>query len=634
MDNIRTDSIKDSVDEVSLPCDARLELSPNGWEIYYNGKHAVVFDDIYSIEADHEIAKQLGIDVKEAWRLKNKLLEEWRPRTLYEYRLLFPKIVGEDGNIESMILTLFSQKLKNWRDRILTIIVGGPNSTGKSYMTSTIFEPFNLIFEEKDGRIYKATEDDGKTPIDTDEALGRILYVITSATLSFFKREFTKKNLDRKIIYFQQAENLPLELSFLVSEEGLVFCFSEKIDGRWVPVMVKTKGHPLVVVTAVRFRGSQDWTHRFLELYTDDSASQTRRVVDFKTKLSMDLRYRKSLERFQNGCFKVFINIWGKTPEGLEAVIPFMDILAENIELNYDDPKTRRDYERLIGLLYASAIAFYDARPKIKHGGGEVLIVTEEDLREVYPLLEKTIRYSILGISEKEEKILEKLKEWHEESRVSDKGSWPTIRELAEYAGVNYNTLRSHNLPNLERMGYVYRDRDSRPTRVILIREPLFAISQDVIDKCRERVREYLSISYRSDDQTVSSPNPALNPEKQLLIERSNASDHHSNPTPSLGREASTIDDHGLDHSINGVVDGRNREKDGYSDDQLIMKICIDEQAEHEHRGGIICSMCMHWDALKCLKYPDWIVVTPTARYARKCPFYNPRSGSGEVGHV
>jgi DNA-binding transcriptional regulator YhcF (GntR family) len=634
MDNIDTDSIKDSVDEVSLPCDARLELSPNGWEIYYNGKHAVVFDDIYSIEADHEIAKQLGIDVKEAWRLKNKLLEGWRPRTLYECRLLFPKIVGEDGNVKSMILALFSQKLKNWKDRILTIIVEGPNSTGKSYMTSTILEPFNLIFEEKDGRIYKATEDDGKTPIDTDEALGRILYVITSATLSFFKREFTKKSLDRKILYFQQAENLPLELSFFASEEGLVFCFSEKIDGRWVPVMVKTKGHPLMVITAVRFRGRLDWVHRFLELYTDDSASQTRRVVDFKTKLSMDLRYRDSLERFQNGCFKVFINIWRKTPENLEAAIPFMDILAENIKLNYDDPKTRRDYERLIGLLYASAITFYNARPKIKHGDGEVLIVTEEDLREVYPLLEKTIRYSVLGISEKEEKILEKLKEWHEESRVSDKGSWPTIRELAEYTGINYNTLRSHNLPNLERMGYVYRDRESKPTRVILIREPLFAISQDVIDKCRERVQEYLSISYRSDDQTVSSPNPALNPEKWLLIERSNASDHHSNPTPSLGREASTIDDYGLDHSINEVVDGRNREKDGYSDDQLIMGICIDEQAEHEHWGDVVCSMCMYWDALRCLKHPDWIDVTPTARYARKCVSFNPRSGSGEVGHV
>jgi len=38
-----------------------------------------------------------------------------------------------------------------------------------------------------------------------------------------------------------------------------------------------------------------------------------------------------------------------------------------------------------------------------------------------------------------------------------------------------------------------------------------------------------------------------------------------------------------------------------------------------------ICEECIHWAALKCTKHPDWIVVTPTARYARNCEYFAPK---------
>jgi hypothetical protein len=44
-----------------------------------------------------------------------------------------------------------------------------------------------------------------------------------------------------------------------------------------------------------------------------------------------------------------------------------------------------------------------------------------------------------------------------------------------------------------------------------------------------------------------------------------------------------------------------------------------------------VCRDCMHWDALRCIKHPDWIVVTPTARYARTCGFFTLRN-NGEEG--
>jgi len=41
--------------------------------------------------------------------------------------------------------------------------------------------------------------------------------------------------------------------------------------------------------------------------------------------------------------------------------------------------------------------------------------------------------------------------------------------------------------------------------------------------------------------------------------------------------------------------------------------------------SGPICEDCIHWHALKCGKHPDWIVVTPTARYARSCEYFAPK---------
>jgi hypothetical protein len=41
--------------------------------------------------------------------------------------------------------------------------------------------------------------------------------------------------------------------------------------------------------------------------------------------------------------------------------------------------------------------------------------------------------------------------------------------------------------------------------------------------------------------------------------------------------------------------------------------------------SGPVCSDCVHWHALKCEKHPDWIVVTPTARYPRNCEYFTPK---------
>jgi hypothetical protein len=494
-------SLKDLEDS-----EKKVELVEKGWLVKLDGEPIVVFHDPYSIEFGEELGKKLGVSGSQLYTIQQNilgLLSQWHPRTLQEYRMLFPLAVGEDENIETLLLSTFSMKLSNWRDRIGVVLIEGPNSSGKSTIAKTILQPFiemGLVFE------------------------------FTSMTPSYLSRKFEGETLEKKIIFYQQAEDLPYQPSLLASEEGLTFGLCEMENGRWVPRDIKIQGHPLIIFTAVHFKRSLDWIHRALVLHTDEGEQQTRKVISFKSRITLDLDYKERLEAFSKGCRRVFKLIWSRIPDNLEVVIPFIDILEQNIKLKYEDSKIRRDWDRLIGLLRASAIAFYPYRPKIKHNGKEIVVATDEDLKQIYPILLKTFRRSVTGLSEKHEQVLESLKRWNEEAENSNKEAWPTIKDLAIYSNINYNYLRSHLLPDLEREGYIILDDSQRPKKVILKEMPIFELSEKVVNECKKKTTEYLSTYSWSNDQMVDKPSLSLNSGKEPQISDHLANDHFFKP--------------------------------------------------------------------------------------------------------
>jgi hypothetical protein len=494
-------SLKDLEDS-----EKKVELVEKGWLVKLDGEPIVVFHDPYSIEFGEELGKKLGVSGSQLYTIQQNilgLLSQWHPRTLQEYRMLFPLAVGEDENIETLLLSTFSMKLSNWRDRIGVVLIEGPNSSGKSTIAKTILQPFiemGLVFE------------------------------FTSMTPSYLSRKFEGETLEKKIIFYQQAEDLPYQPSLLASEEGLTFGLCEMENGRWVPRDIKIQGHPLIIFTAVHFKRSLDWIHRALVLHTDEGEQQTRKVISFKSKITLDLDYKERLEAFSKGCRRVFKLIWSRIPDNLEVVIPYIDILEQNIKLKYEDSKIRRDWDRLIGLLRASAIAFYPYRPKIKHNGKEIVVATDEDLKQIYPILLKTFRRSVTGLSEKHEQVLESLKRWNEEAENSNKEAWPTIKDLAIYSNINYNYLRSHLLPDLEREGYIILDDSQRPKKVILKEMPIFELSEKVVNECKKKTTEYLSTYSWSNDQMVDKPSLSLNSGKEPQISDHLANDHFFKP--------------------------------------------------------------------------------------------------------
>jgi hypothetical protein len=626
--------------------DASLTLTPDGWRITYNNKIALIFDNILLPEADIDIARQLGIDVGRARILKHKLLSTWFPRNLDEYRLLFPTIKGEDNNVKALILARFSHKLRNWRDRIQAVILQGANSSGKSHLArATVVEPFKTHVQQT-----PAKRVNGNGEVSTDE---EIVYEVTDITLSYFKRKFANIDFDRKILFLQQSESLGLELALMVSETGLTFCYSEFQDGKWVPVEAKITGHPLIICTAVNFRGPPDWDHRFLTLYTDESPELTIQVMDFAAKQAMDFVFKEKLARFQEGCWAVLRMIWQLIPENLDVVVPYADLLRQSIKFDLESAKPRRDFQKLLALIYASAILHYPFRPKIQYNGRVILVATEEDLKELLPVLAQVLKQTITGLSEKHERIINFLKKWKEESETKPVMPWPTAKEIAEGLGMNVNTLRAHDLPHLVRKGYVYVEKDGRVNRYALVKEPAFGIDEHVLQQCAERVKAFLSS--HPPDQMIRSEG-AGKPAPQAVIPPKTASDQSDQPRdqqmirPPIQLRLGTdqpVDQ--FDQSEKPALQGlESRNSTPLTTDQLITG--VEGEAQHPvtpgaspvakvtgepplEYSGPVCNDCIHWHALKCEKHPDWVVVTPTARYPRNCEYFVPkREGVGRGG--
>jgi hypothetical protein len=269
-------------------------------------------------------------------------------------------------------------------------------------------------------------------------------------------------------------------------------------------------------------------------------------------------------------------------------------------------------------------------------------VATEEDLKELLPVLGQVLKQTITGLSEKHERIINFLREWKEKSKTEDVMPWPTAKEIAEGLGVNVNTLRAHDLPHLVRKGYVYVEKDGRVNRYALVKEPAFGIDEGVLEQCAERVKAFLTL--HPPDHLISSEGGGK-PAPQAVIPPKTGSDQSDQPhdqqmiRPPIQLRLGT--DQPVDQfdqfekpALQGV---ESRNSTPHPSDQLITGVeGAARQAIPPGRGvmieeppldysGPVCSDCVHWHALKCGQHPDWIVVTPTARYARNCEYFAPK---------
>jgi len=420
------------MDEKSRVSELRLES--DGWHLRYEDRSLKLFCDILSLEADQQIAEEFGIELKEAWKLKHQVLDNWWPSDLDEMRRLFPQIVGENDNVKLLILALFSIKFRDPEMRIMGALIESVNSSGKSWLAKHILRPLRMISDD-------------------------LVIEFTRLSGAYLERRFQNESLDRKVIFIQEAEDSPNQLYLTLSEGRLRVGLVQRVDGEFRPIEIVAEGQPFLLATSTGWRGSPDLIHRILQIELDESREQTLKIMEFESKMASDPIYKEQFLKFSEGCAKIFKRIWEETPENIEVCIPYISLLEENFQNSEDlDVKLRRDWRKFISLLMASALIFHKRRPMIKLNDRLIIIATLEDLRNVLPLVETSFRETLTGLSEKELKVLDALEE-------SDPPSL-TYAEIARVTGIPSSTLRHHIIPRLESKGHVIVHREGRTHQI------------------------------------------------------------------------------------------------------------------------------------------------------------------------
>jgi len=418
-------------------------IEADGWLFQFNGRPIKLFCDIKSGDASLELASRLGTSPDEAWKLKEQALKSWWPKSLDEVRRLFPRIEKEDENLKLAILALFSLKLRDPEERIMGLIIESANSAGKSYFAKNFLKPLRTL--ENGGMVIE----------------------LTRLTGAYLERKLKDQKLERRIIYLQETKEAPMQLHIALSEGKLKVGLVERVQGEFKPVEIEAEGHPFLLATTVSWQGSPDLIHRCIYMNLDESEGQTRRIVHFITKQESDPIYKERFRRFSEGCSKIFRELWEKTPENVEVVVPYLGLIERQLANRTLDIKIRRDWNKLAALLKGSAILFHKYRPKLKKEEGLatriMIISTLEDLREVLPLFERGFKQTLTNLSEKEERVLKILEEFEDDNNGL---GYATYRELAKLTGIPSSTLRHHIIPRLEAKGYVIVDDESKPHKI------------------------------------------------------------------------------------------------------------------------------------------------------------------------
>jgi hypothetical protein len=609
----------------------RLRIAEDGWILEYKGHKVKVLDHLFSSKAIEVIRRwlsgEVGIEIEggKVWAILTQLMGSWH-LSLEDARRLFPAIVGEDNNVKLAILSLLTLKLEGRDERIMGVIVMGRNSSGKSHFSKNLLKPLRDRVDE-----------------------------FTRMTGPFIERRFKDRNVDGRIIFLQEAGDIPSQLHISLSEGRLRIGVVERDGGSFKAVEVEAFGQPFFWTTSPSGAFSQSVRDRCIEILMDESEEQTKRIARFQAILNSDHVFKEGFERFKEGCCKIFKEyIWERIPENCRVVIPFLKLVEREFEGFEVDVKFRRDFNKLIALLKAHAILRWKDRWKLDLEANrlipkgeprdleefykdspdpKLLIIAEwEDFEEVYKLMETSFKPTITGFNDKEIRVLEELYRIKEKGEVRLSSSFYT--ELARRTGIPSSTIRQVIVPRLEKRGFLAVARDRRPHDIEVIKMPgdfildigrLRALAEAEVEAYVTKLKFSHEASYPLTPY-CSTPKNGQNlgsscqnePEISAVCQTADSACFFGEKKPELSLS-------------------RDDEQEG-ADGQAILDLTANV-ATSSHIGAeranplSKCGECIHWQAMKCEVHPEWVIVTPTARYAVTCPSFRPKSiewGCGE----
>ncbi|MCL7384414.1 MAG: hypothetical protein LZ174_09020 [Thaumarchaeota archaeon] len=593
-------------------CDWSPKKNVHGVEIEFDGKgfifrcgpmNAGPYLDIYKLEP-RELSEKLGLDNETSSFVRFEALSIYQDRELSIDDLI--DVLGltiKHDNVNKVVAFLVMLSAFTNSDQ-LNISFRAESSTGKSYVpleVSTLF------------------------PQD------RVIKIAYSSPTAFFHEkgkidEETKEiiiDLEKKIVIFldQPHDQLLERLRPLLSHDQKVLYY--KITDKREKSGLRTKnvkiiGFPAVVFCTGRLRVDEQEATRMILLSPEVSQEKLREAI-----------YLRIMREADEEKFREYVESNPKRKALRERVRKISELNIKEIRIPehgeaYEKftsrrkilkPRHMRDVSRVMALAKTLALLNYMHRKIEEKNDGLVVYASEKDLEDAFKLWDEISEPQELNLSpfalQVYREVIEALAV--EKVRRNDIAGATKIEICEKFLKVfgrplSMTTLDREIIPALISAGLITIESHPNDRRVKLVK-PVY------IDRLYGEYTPPSSDEYLSKDISFSGSNIQRNSSLNSGVTRVEHG-YIKNLQENYEFQRNTSSNSGVYHSSEPTTPSSFL------------------TPSNEHRGDAVCSMCMHWDALKCLKHPDWIVVTPTARYAKTCIFFNPRSGSGEVGHV
>jgi hypothetical protein len=324
-----------------------------------------------------EKAKEQEIKISSAE--KEKVVEILkRPSLLYDYGAIVQRlgVVGEDHNIRIILLSLTSSKLPG--KRVVSLIIKAESSSGKSYVLEKCLEVY------PNEQYYEFTSLSDRALIYTDQD---------------FKHKF--------IIFYEYSGIEDTEVNKLIrtlqSENRLRYAVTIKVDGDFEVRHILKEGPTGCITTTTQPQLFDENETRVFSLYMDETEEQTKQICrDISGRFTLDRKLVSDEE----------LQAWANIQRVLEPYhvhIPFAGWLAENIPT--DKVRIRRDFERIMAFISASALLHQYQRETREKDGRKYVIASVADYLMARELLEATLVKTVKGTSPKTETLVELIKE-------------------------------------------------------------------------------------------------------------------------------------------------------------------------------------------------------------------------------
>ena len=292
--------------------------------------------------------------------------------------LLKNKVVGEEKT--ALLIYLIGTTAK--MNEKVNAQVTGESSAGKTWITKSVLDMFPEDHVYDFTRITK-TALDHATEIDWSD---RILFIGEAGGVT------------------EALETIKMFTDNISGGSRLLIPEKDERTGHIKSVVKESKGLPVFITTTAKPLEDIELATRLIIVSVDLSEEQTRRILEFQAKkVKEPWKFKIDDEQLKD-----IKNAWKLLDKDIEVIIPYSEAIAKHFPTH--QIRARRDYQKLLWLIKASATLFQKQRYRMVIDDVEYVIADTQDFYNAFILSREALSSTISNLHKTTQDILERIK--------------------------------------------------------------------------------------------------------------------------------------------------------------------------------------------------------------------------------